>query len=82
MLTPEDRAWERYEARRKMQLDYNTAVKVARLEGEIIGRIHAFEGLLNMPPTPTEQLLSLTLEALTRLADELQAQVLGGKSSA
>jgi hypothetical protein len=88
---------ERYEARRKWQLDYNTGMKVARMEGEEIGqirgeeigqirgeqigqirgeqigRIHAYERLLGRPDTPTEQLAALSLEELTRRADELLA---------
>jgi hypothetical protein len=46
MLTQTDLERERYEARRKAQLDYNTGLKVARMEGEKIGLIHAFERLL------------------------------------
>lgn len=75
MLTQSELDRERYEARRKAQLDYNTGMKIARLEGEKIGRIHAFERLLNLPETPTEQLLGLTLDDLTRRADELQARL-------
>ncbi len=81
MLTQTDEERERYEARRKAQLDYNTGLKVARMEGreegrmegEQIGRIHAYERLLGRPETPTEQLNGLSLEELTRRADELQA---------
>ncbi len=84
MLTQSDLERERYEARRKAQLDYNTGLKVARLEGreegltkgEKIGMIHLCERLLKRPPTPTEQLAGLALDELTRLADELQAQLL------
>lgn len=57
MLTQDDLERERYEARRKAQLD-NTGIKSARMEGleegllkgqqegERIGRIHLFERLL------------------------------------
>ena len=38
--------------------------------------IHFCERLLHRPETPTEQLAVLSLEDLTRLADELQAQVI------
>jgi predicted transposase/invertase (TIGR01784 family) len=87
MLTQTDLERERYEARRKAQLDYNTGLKVARMEGreegreegrfqgEKIGIIHAFERLLNRPETPTEQLTGLSLADLTRMADDLQAQL-------
>ncbi len=72
---------ERYEARRKWQLDYNTGMKAARLEGreigqargEQIGRIHAYERLLRRPETPLDQLVALAVEELTRRADELQS---------
>jgi predicted transposase/invertase (TIGR01784 family) len=100
MLSQTDQERERYEARRKWQLDYNTGMKVARLEGreegrregrlegeqigrtqgeqigrmqgEQIGRIHAYERLLARTETPAEQLAVLSLEELTRQADELQ----------
>jgi hypothetical protein len=76
MLAQNDLERARYEARRKAQLDYNTGLKVARMEGEEIGRIHLCERLLKRPLTPTEQLVSRSLEDLIRLAEELQAQVL------
>jgi hypothetical protein len=76
MLSQTDMERERYEARRKAQLDYNTGIKVARLEGlekgVLIGRIHLCERLLQRPETPTEQLAALSLEDLTHQADELQ----------
>jgi len=88
---------ERYEARRKWQLDYNSGLKAARMEGEEegqkkgrvegrmegekMGLIHLCERLLHRPETPTEQLVRLPLEELTRLADDLQAQVLAERTS-
>jgi hypothetical protein len=74
---------ERYEARRKAQLDYNTGLKAARMdgraegriEGEKIGAIHLCERLLNRPETPTGQLAGMSLEELSRLAEELQANL-------
>jgi len=79
MLAQTDVERERYEARRKAQLDYNTGLKVARMEGraegEMIGRIHLCERLLNRPLTPTEHLVSRSLEDLIQLADDLQVQV-------
>jgi predicted transposase/invertase (TIGR01784 family) len=87
MLTQNDLERERYEARRKAQLVYNTGLKEAREEGrqegrqegrreEKIGIIHLCERLLHRPQTPMEKLVALPLEELTRLADELQTQVL------
>jgi len=75
MLTQTEVERERYEARRKAQLDYNTGLKAARMEGEKIGAIHLCERILQRPETPTEQLASLSLENLSRLADQLQAEV-------
>jgi predicted transposase/invertase (TIGR01784 family) len=83
MLTQTDLERERYEARRKAQLDENTLVKVAHLQGrtegrieEKIGIIHFCERLLKRPETATEKLTILALEELTRLAEELQEQAL------
>jgi predicted transposase/invertase (TIGR01784 family) len=84
MLAQNDVERERYEARRKAQLDFNTAVKAARMEGrtegraegEMIGRIHLCEQLLQRPLTPTEQLAGRSLEDLIQLVNTLQAQVL------
>jgi hypothetical protein len=109
VLSQTDEERELYEARRKWQLDYNTGMKVDRMEGreegrqegreegepigraqgeqigrvqgepigraqgEQIGRVHAYERLLGRPETPTEQLAALSLEELSRRADELQA---------
>jgi flagellar biosynthesis/type III secretory pathway protein FliH len=109
MLARTDLERERYEARRKAQLDYNTGLKVARLEGrqegiqegrqegiqegrqegiqegqtkgEKIGIIHLCESLLNRPETATAQLAALSIEALARLADDLQSQVLKQRRS-
>lgn len=87
MLTQTEEERERYEARRKAQLDYNTGLRAARIEGHIEGRtegrtegeilaIHLCERLLQRPETPTEQLACLPLEGLTRLRSDLQEQVL------
>ncbi len=46
-----------------------------RQQGEQIGAIHLLERLLNLPQTPTEQLSSLSLEDLGKLADALQEQL-------
>jgi flagellar biosynthesis/type III secretory pathway protein FliH len=87
MLSQTDLERERYEARLKAQRDYNTGLKAARLEGreegrneglvkgEKIGVIHVLERLLRRPETPTDQLIAMSLEDLTRLADALQKQL-------
>jgi predicted transposase/invertase (TIGR01784 family) len=76
MLAQNEIERERYEARRKAQLDYNSGINAARMEGERIGVIHLCERFLQRPETPLEQLQNLSLEELTRLAEDLQAQVL------
>jgi len=109
MLTQSEIERQRYEDRRKAQLDHNSLmgdrraaaeeVRAARREaeeagaearkkaldegrnegrneGRLVGIIQLCERLLKRPETPTEQLVRLSLEDLTRLADELQAQVM------
>jgi predicted transposase/invertase (TIGR01784 family) len=75
MLAQTDIERERYEARRKAQLDYNSGLKEARREGEMIGAIHVYERLLHAPETPVEQLEKHSLAELTRMADALRSQV-------
>ena len=83
MVTQSEIERERYEARRKAQLDQNTVVNVARREGERtgqakgekIGMIQLCERLLGLPQTPTEQLAGLTFDELTRLAGDLEARL-------
>ena len=76
MLTQTDVERERYEARRKAQLDYNSGMNFARTQGEMIGAIHAYERMLRQPVTPKDQLLTLRLGDLTRLAEDLEKQAL------
>ncbi len=80
---------ERYESRRKAQLDYNTAILSAREDGLEEGRkdlekairdekivmIHFCEGLLHRPSTPIEQLAELSLDELARRVAGLQSQL-------
>ena len=76
MLSQTDLERERYEARRKAQLDYNTGMNWARMQGEKIGVIHLSQRLLNQAETPTEQLAALSLDELSQLADEMHASLL------
>ncbi len=77
VLTQTDIDRERYEARRKGQLDLETALAAARLEAEAEARnalihvIHRCEQLLQRPETPTEQLACLSMAELSRLAERL-----------
>jgi predicted transposase/invertase (TIGR01784 family) len=91
MLTQDELERERYESRLKAQLDYQTGLSAARLdgieeghrvgreegreEGHKIGTIHVYQRLLNRPETPTRELAALPLHELTRLEEELQQQV-------
>ncbi len=63
-----------------MLLDFKAEMDAVRAngreDGEQIGRIQLCEQLLQRPVTPRERLASLSLEDLTRVADDLQAQVL------
>ena len=71
---------------------YQEILKEGREEGREEGRqearnaviqmIHLCEQLLNRPEAPTEQLASLPLEDLTRLAEELQSQLRQGAGRA
>ena len=90
MLTQTDIERERYEARRKAQLDHDYPIKYAlengqrigqqigekigEEKGEQVGAILAYERMLRLPETAKEQLLALSLEDLTRLAQNLQQQ--------
>ncbi|HZK82431.1 MAG TPA: Rpn family recombination-promoting nuclease/putative transposase [Humisphaera sp.] len=84
MLTQTDIERERYESRRKAQLDHDSAMGHARRQGELsgeiigekIGAIHAYERMLHRPRTLKEHLLTLSLDDLTRLADDLERQAL------
>jgi hypothetical protein len=78
MLAQTDVDRERYEARRKAQMDYNTGLKVARLEGreaEKIHTIHLLERLLHRSETPSEELSQRSLEELSQMVDQLLAQM-------
>ena len=93
---------ERYEARRKAQMDHEWILRSVKEEGaamraqglaegrakgraegltegrtvgEKTGIIQFCERLLNRPVTPAEQLETLPLAELTRLAEELQQAV-------
>jgi len=82
MLKQADPERERYEARRKAQLDDQTRLKVARLEGREEGRIeekirtiHFCERRLHRSETAATQLAVLPIDELTRLVEELLEQV-------
>ena len=77
MLTQIDIERERYEARQKALHDHNSLIGYASRQGEIgemIGTIRTCERMLQRPQTSKEELRALSLEELTRLADDLQKQ--------
>ena len=88
MLTQSDVERERYESRRKAQLDYNSGMNSARREGEEIGEkigkeigrkigaIQAYERMLRPPASSEEELVNLSLQDLTKLAENLERQAL------
>jgi flagellar biosynthesis/type III secretory pathway protein FliH len=95
MLTQTDLERERYEARRKAQLDYNSGLISARMEGKEEGRmegeekgrseaeriaairlIHLCERLLQRSEYSKEELDRLSLSELTRLGNDLEAELL------
>jgi predicted transposase/invertase (TIGR01784 family) len=77
---------ERYEARRKWLMDYNSGLTAARQQGKEeglklgqVGTIHFCERLLGRPETPAEELVRSSLEELTQMAEGLQQQVSKGR---
>ena len=83
MLTQTDIDRERYEARQKALHDHNSLMgyvseqrELGEMIGEMIGTIRTCERWLQRPQTPKEQLLALSLEDLTRLAEDLEKQAM------
>ena len=87
MLAQTDIERERYESRRKAQLDDNTRMNFARNEGRVEGRLEGLtkgekigmillcEQMLNRPETPDQHLHAMSLDELTRLANDLRGQL-------
>ena len=83
MLTQSDIERERYERQLKNQFDRNSwewhaqrREKIGQEIGKQIGMIRVCEDILQSQETPEEQLLALSLEDLTRLAEDLKKQTL------
>src|SRR4051812_34167565 len=51
-------------------------------QGDVIGQIHAFEKLLKQPLTPRDELRRLSLEELSRRAEELERRLAPGGNGA
>ena len=81
---------ERYESRRKAQMDYTSGLNAAREEGREDGRneqrragmiqvIQLCERTLSLPDSLPEQLSSMPMDLLARRAAELQTSMLQRK---
>jgi predicted transposase/invertase (TIGR01784 family) len=75
MLTQSEIERERYQARLKFQRDQSSNLKVAREEGAVLGRIQLCQELLNLPITPHEELLALSLAELRAKVEALEKQL-------
>ena len=86
MMAQSELERERYEARKKAQLDYDWILKETKAEALAQGRaegamieaasaVQRLERLLKHPQTPTEQLMALSLADLRRRADELEKRL-------
>ena len=51
-------------------------------EGVLIGRILAYQEMLKKPLTPRQELERLSVEELTRLAEQLRQEGVGGSNEA
>ncbi len=78
VLTQNDQERERYEARLKIQRDWDSFVEEATEKGELLGRIQVYERILKKPLSPKDQLRALASEQLAELAANLEKQALPG----
>ena len=80
MLTQTDIERERYEARLKSRFDYDSwegnALRRGQAIGKQVGMIQAYERMLRHPESREEQLRTLSLADLTRMAEDLEKQAL------
>ncbi len=90
MLTQSDIERERYESRRKFQMDYTSDMNEQRREGRQEGRqeglfeariknVHFCEQFLGRAITPSDQLDRMSFDELSKLADRLMEEVLQRK---
>jgi predicted transposase/invertase (TIGR01784 family) len=86
MLTQTDLERERYEARRKAQLDHDSMINAARREGQQEGRqeglkeaqivyIETFERMLGRAETPAAELRARAVEELAQIAEDLLSKL-------
>lgn len=86
MLTQDEIERERYEARMKAQRDAATFERFYKLQaeqkraeglehGELIGSIHFSQRLLNLTPTPREELLALPIDQLRQMMEQLPTKL-------
>jgi predicted transposase/invertase (TIGR01784 family) len=82
MLKQSELEWHRYQSQLKARRDRAAEITDVRAEGlekglligDIIGRVHAFQGLLGRPLTPRSDLLVLSLDELRARAAELERE--------
>lgn len=85
MLTKSQLERDLYESRLKAIRDdvarqkgaFERGIDQGRTEGEMVGRIHALEVLLDRPRTSAEELLSMPRAELDRLTEQLQSEIRG-----
>ena len=79
MLTKSQLERDLYESRLKAIRDdiarQEGALQQGRTEGEMLGRVHTLEALLDRPLTPTEELLAMPRAQLDRLTEQLQSEI-------
>jgi predicted transposase/invertase (TIGR01784 family) len=85
MLNQNEQERARYQSRRKTERDEASlryaaehALEEGREEGRkegLVGRIHLAQRILKQPLRPTDELLTMSLADLTRLADDLEKQL-------
>ena len=76
MMTQSELERERYEARLKGMRDQSSSRFGEREMGKLMGEIRVCQLLLKQPQTPEEELEKLSLDDLSRLADQLRKQAL------
>jgi predicted transposase/invertase (TIGR01784 family) len=76
MLTQSEMDWHRYQSEVRAKRDRLNDVIEARMVGDLIGRIQAYQEILKQPLTPREELLAApTLELLQEKAAALKREV-------
>jgi predicted transposase/invertase (TIGR01784 family) len=81
MLTQSELEWHKYQSQIKAKRDRLCEIEDHRAEalayGDLIGRIHAYQGLLKQPLTPQDEMLAMAYETLKAKAAALEQEVAG-----